>query len=759
MRPRTPLFAGLLSLTARAGADPTWPAPTDELEEIMYQLQGFGARLFSQKISPCSNEASGPGRQNAAEWLRVGFHDMSTANTYFGTGGLDGSLQFELTNTENTGPGHASTLEFMGNFLSAQSSIADLIAAGVYASVRSCGGPVVPVRGGRKDATEAGDPGVPQPQNTISIFTNQFDRMGFTVPEMIQVTACGHTLGGVHSQEFPDLVPAGSATNDEAGLDSTVAAFDNKVVTEYLANTTQNPLVVGPAVALKKDSDFRVFSADQNVTMKALADPTAFQNTCKTVLQKMIDTVPGDVVLTDPITPYAVKPVDMQLTLNTDGTTLLLSGYIRVRTTDLPSTSISGVTLTYKDRDGGNDCGSCATATTARELGNGFDESFAFFPISADIDTATGISSFTVTVNLNDDTTQEFDNNGNSYPISDAVLLQKPQSCLVEGSGALTVSALVRNDRTSLPVNLAVSYLVPRTTGDGNPVPALLDETVPMTQGDCVGDYTFYLATYSITGGLSSKARLAIVSGDGEDVISDAFNSAGELSGTCTTYTGSAACGGATTSTPPTTSPTTTPSPTVTTEDPTSPTETLGHREMIGGYELVSCWTEGATGRALEGAAFAYDDMTLESCMGNCSGFVYWGTEYGRECYCGNSLDSTSTEASLSECDMVCGGDSTEYCGAGNRIELYSTTASQTVTPTPTPTATLAVKPTVAEFSFVGCVTEGDGVRALSADSYADDDMTLESCAAFCSGFNYFGTEYGRECKSLWTTARLTFGC
>jgi hypothetical protein len=39
-------------------------------------------------------------------------------------------------------------------------------------------------------------------------------------------------------------------------------------------------------------------------------------------------------------------------------------------------------------------------------------------------------------------------------------------------------------------------------------------------------------------------------------------------------------------------------------------------------------------------------------------------------------------------------------------------------------------------------------VRALSADSYAADDMTLESCASFCSAYSYFGTEYGRECKS-----------
>lgn len=791
MRPTTSLFAGLLLLGVRVVADPTWPASTDELEEIMYQLQGFRARLFSDTISPCSNEASGPGRQNAAEWLRVGFHDMSTANSFFGIGGLDGSLQFELSNGENTGPGHNTTLKFMANYVSPRSSLADLIAAGVYASVRSCGGPVVPVRGGRIDATEAGSPGVPQPQNTIGTFRQQFDRMGFSPAEMIQVTACGHTLGGVHTTEFPDIVPAGTAPNGNAVLDSTVAIFDNKVVTEYLANTTTNPLVVGPAVAIKKHSDFTVFSSDANVTMKALADPTSFQNTCKVVLQKMIDVVPAGVVLTDPITPYTVKPVNIQLTLNSPGTSLLLNGYIRVRKNGLPS-DITNIKLTYKDRNGGNTCGTCATTLTVGGSATGFDDQFAFFPISTNIDVATGISSFTVTINFSSGTSQTYDNNGNSYPISDAVLIQKPQSCLLQGSGALTVKALVRNDRTSLPVNLGVSYLVPRNTKDGNPVPALNNATVAMTQGDCVGKYTFYSATYTITGGMSYAAKLDIVSGSGADVVSDSFNAASELAGTCVAFTGGAACGGSTSSSSSSSSTAsstgTSSTSTTSTSSSVSPIATLGHRSKIGGYNLVSCWTEATGARALKGAAFAYDGMTLESCAANCTGFAYWATEYGRECYCGNSLDSTSASAPLADCNMVCGGDATEYCGAGNRLELYLTTASQlpsstststastsistsstaststsistsstkstTTTSTSTttsssvaPTGTLGVKPTVGKYTFVGCQTEGTGVRALSADSYAADAMTLESCAAYCSSFSYFATEYGRECE------------
>ena len=39
-----------LSLAASVRADPTWPAATDEIEEIMYQLYGSGARLFADTI-------------------------------------------------------------------------------------------------------------------------------------------------------------------------------------------------------------------------------------------------------------------------------------------------------------------------------------------------------------------------------------------------------------------------------------------------------------------------------------------------------------------------------------------------------------------------------------------------------------------------------------------------------------------------------------------------------------------------------------
>ncbi|KAL2266404.1 hypothetical protein VTJ83DRAFT_5756 [Remersonia thermophila] len=756
MRTAAPVLAALLSFAAQSQADPTWPAATDHMEEIVFQVQGFRGSLFTDIITPCDNEAAGPGRNTAAEWLRVGFHDMATHNRYFGgSGGLDGSIQFELKNGENTGPGHKTTLEFLANYLTARSSLADLIAAGVYASVRACGGPVVPLRLGRVDATGPSSGGVPQPQNSVGSFINQFDRLGFSQSEMIQLVACGHTLGSVHHAEFPQIIPTG---HTQISFDESKAAFDNKVVTEYLDGTTNNPLVTYGRSS-NRHSDFKVFNSDGNATISALADPTVFSNTCQAVLQKMIDVVPPSVTLTDPIVPYTVKPVDMQLTLNAGGTAFRLSGYIRIRTTTIPAASIQNVVLTWKDRNG-NSCGSsaCSYTATLQGVSTGLDDTFGFFPIDATIPVASGISSFVVTVNRAGGSSDIYDNNGNEYPLHDAVVLQNPQSCLLQGSGALTVSALVRNDLGDVPVTLGVSYLTPRNTTNDNPVPALNEATITMTKGDCVGLYTFYSGSFVIPGGLSYNARLSVTAGSGEAVFTDDFNKASNLAGTCSPFTGGVACGDVPATTVSTSSATGTAEPTSeSTSVPASTTSTSATptptgpvvKPTVGGYVFVSCWTEGSGVRALSEAAFAYDEMTLESCMNNCTGYTYWATEYGRECFCGNSLHPSSSEAPLADCNMPCAGDPFEYCGAGNRLQLYSTTAAPTATSTATstPTGVLSHKPTVGAYTFVGCQTEAAAGRALTGKPVlATDDLTLEACEAYCTGFEYFGAEYGREC-------------
>ncbi|KAN0090569.1 WSC domain containing protein [Hyaloscypha variabilis] len=186
-----------------------------------------------------------------------------------------------------------------------------------------------------------------------------------------------------------------------------------------------------------------------------------------------------------------------------------------------------------------------------------------------------------------------------------------------------------------------------------------------------------------------------------------------------------------------TTTPSATPTPTPASDpasDPAFPN--------VGTYSYLGCQTEGTLTRALSAYMTAYDSMTLESCSVDCTGYTYFGTEYGRECYCGNSFSAGSVPAPQDECTYPCAGNDAEICGAGLRLSVYSTTV-----PVVAPAAATPSNPAVVgAYEYYSCMTEGANSRALQGYSTAYDSMTLESCAADCAGFEYFGTEYSREC-------------
>ncbi|KAI9148437.1 WSC domain-containing protein [Paramyrothecium foliicola] len=190
-------------------------------------------------------------------------------------------------------------------------------------------------------------------------------------------------------------------------------------------------------------------------------------------------------------------------------------------------------------------------------------------------------------------------------------------------------------------------------------------------------------------------------------------------------------------------------------------------REVVGDYTFQGCYTEATGARALSGKTWADDSMNLEKCAEACDDFVYFGVEYGRECYCGNTLHSTSDPAPLGECSFLCPTDPSTFCGAGSRLQLYRRTGSTpssaissapetssvAATATSAPASTSSPRPTPSvretvgdKWTFQGCHFAENGGRSISQESWADDEMTLEGCADFCDGYTYFGVEYGREC-------------
>lgn len=169
--------------------------------------------------------------------------------------------------------------------------------------------------------------------------------------------------------------------------------------------------------------------------------------------------------------------------------------------------------------------------------------------------------------------------------------------------------------------------------------------------------------------------------------------------------------------------------------------------------------------------------MTVESCINFCStgsnAYVYAGVEYAQECCtcyvilkcirsymsytdCGNYFSSGATNVSSSDCNMPCDGNSAEYCGAGNRLDIYWSGAQPPAPPT--------MPASVGNWSLLGCYryvsctstrrqlihihTSDGNPRALSYGTAVTGSVSVETCTTACynAGYPLAGMEYSAEC-------------
>lgn len=177
---------------------------------------------------------------------------------------------------------------------------------------------------------------------------------------------------------------------------------------------------------------------------------------------------------------------------------------------------------------------------------------------------------------------------------------------------------------------------------------------------------------------------------------------------------------------------------------------------VVGEWTWLGCYTEATNARALGERAFADDDMTLGACATFCEGYTYFGTEYGRECYCGNRFNAGSVEAEASQCNMRCSGFECTLCGAGNRLSVYTRggTGPETSSTGPGPgsTTTSGTPSTPTGFPEgwdpYGCWIDGANGRILNYQAPDNRQLTLELCVQICDdrGYTIAGAEYGVQC-------------
>lgn len=188
-----------------------------------------------------------------------------------------------------------------------------------------------------------------------------------------------------------------------------------------------------------------------------------------------------------------------------------------------------------------------------------------------------------------------------------------------------------------------------------------------------------------------------------------------------------------------------------------------------GRYRSLGCYKENNPGRQLESQLYGSTTTTNEKCIQDCFNhakkYIYAGTQYHRECWCGNKLPTL--KVGNEDCNFDCTGNSTQLCGGngyfggGSYISLFgdserhnnstqpptSTTTSTGPSVTPTAAPTPTHNPGNEAFDLAGCYREPtSGGRALQTLGRASNEMTVALCLTVCASYEYAGLEYSREC-------------
>ncbi|XP_021848706.1 putative L-ascorbate peroxidase 6 isoform X2 [Spinacia oleracea] len=134
----------------------------------------------------------------AAGVLRLVFHDAGTFELRDNSGGMNGSITYELERPENKGLKKSlKIIEKAKNVVDERQSVswADMIAVAGAEAVSICGGPDIPVRLGRLDSLTP-DPEGKLPEESLDApsLKKCFQTKGFSTQELVALSGA-HTLG------------------------------------------------------------------------------------------------------------------------------------------------------------------------------------------------------------------------------------------------------------------------------------------------------------------------------------------------------------------------------------------------------------------------------------------------------------------------------------------------------------------------------------------------------------------------------------
>ncbi|CAI2354275.1 unnamed protein product [Caenorhabditis sp. 36 PRJEB53466] len=97
----------------------------------------------------------------------------------------------------------------------------------------------------------------------------------------------------------------------------------------------------------------------------------------------------------------------------------------------------------------------------------------------------------------------------------------------------------------------------------------------------------------------------------------------------------------------------------------------------------IGCYSDRKEARVLKEFEYKFPKSNSKSmCRKNCykAGFLFYGLEFGQECFCGNAL-TNGTKVEDKECQTYKCPDSDDFCGGFNAVEIFRTGLRKQVVP------------------------------------------------------------------------------
>ncbi|KAJ7583869.1 hypothetical protein C8J56DRAFT_1054387 [Mycena floridula] len=191
---------------------------------------------------------------------------------------------------------------------------------------------------------------------------------------------------------------------------------------------------------------------------------------------------------------------------------------------------------------------------------------------------------------------------------------------------------------------------------------------------------------------------------------------------------------------------------------PPSPPQTVA---KVGNWISLGCYGDAiqGAGRTLRTEMGLSSPTTIEACTSACfnGGFQFSGTEFSDECYCDTVISNGGAPMPLTDCSMLCSGNSSEFCGGPNRLNLYNYTGTDLPHTGPPGGGGGASGPTgvspvltglPSPWAYNNCWVDNANGRVFEVSITPSPSTTVESCIASCSAQNFTvaGLEFSDEC-------------